>query len=290
MSALNSIDTGLQTEDILSPDTYTQGVPHSAFQFLRQHDPVHWHEDEDGGLWSITRYADVLEMNSNPEVFSSAKGIRIENMDDEELHARRTMMEMDRPEHTTYRRLVQPPFAPRYVNTYDEMLRDLARGVIDRAKAHTELDFVIEIARQLPMRMLGKLLGVPDEDGPWLVSMGDALIGNSDPEFTDVPVGLVDTEDYRLMPFRSPHSYKLFEYAAKHAELHRGSQSDNLITRLLQPTREGEMLQQHDFNNFFTLLVAAGNDTTRYTMAAGMHAFMMFPDQWQLLKEHPEPD
>ena len=288
MSALNSIDTGLQTEDILSPDTYTQGVPHSAFQFLRQHDPVHWHEDDDGGLWSITRYDDVLEMNSNPELFSSAKGIRIENMDDEELHARRTMMEMDRPEHTTYRRLVQAPFAPRYVNTYDEMLRDLARGVIDRAKANTELDFVIEIARQLPMRMLGKLLGVPDEDGPWLVSMGDALIGNSDPEFTDVPVGLVDTEDYRLMPFRSPHSYKLFEYAAKHAELHRGSQSDNLITRLLQPTREGEMLQQHDFNNFFTLLVAAGNDTTRYTMAAGMHAFMMFPDQWQLLKEHPE--
>jgi len=287
MSALNSIDTGLQTDDILSADTFTQGVPHSAFQYLRQHDPVHWHEDEDGGLWSITRYADVLEMNSNPEVFSSAKGIRIENMDDEELHARRTMMEMDRPEHTTYRRLVQPPFAPRYVNTYDEMLRDLARGVIDRAKAHTELDFVIEIARQLPMRMLGKLLGVPDEDGPWLVSMGDALIGNSDPEFTDVPVGLVDTEDYRLMPFRSPHTYKLFEYAAKHAELHRGSQSDNLITRLLQPTREGEMLQQHDFNNFFTLLVAAGNDTTRYTMTAGMHAFMMFPDQWQLLKDNP---
>ena len=191
MSTLNIIDTGLETDDILSPDTFTHGVPHRAFQHLREHDPLHWQEDEDGGLWSVTRYTDVLEMNSNPEMFSSAKGIRIENMDDEELYARRTMMEMDRPEHTTYRRLVQPPFAPRYVNTYDEMLRELARGVIDRAKSHTELDFVIEIARQLPMRMLGKLLGVPDEDGPWLVSMGDALIGNSDPEFTDVPVGLV---------------------------------------------------------------------------------------------------
>lgn len=285
MTQLNLIDTGAIEADILSPDVYTEGVPHTAFEHLRNHDPVHWQEDEDGGLWSLTRYADVLEANSNPEVFSSAKGIRIENMDDEELEARKTMMEMDRPEHTTYRRLVQPPFLPRNVNTYDQMLRELAREVIDEARAANEFDFVIEIARQLPMRMLGKLLGVPDEDGPWLVEMGDALIGNSDPEFTDAPVGLVDTEDYRLMPFRSPHSYKLFEYAGKQASDRRAAPKNDLITRLLEPTREGDVLSDNDFNNFLTLLIAAGNDTTRYTMAAGMHAFINFPDQMTKLKD-----
>ena len=51
-----------------------------------------------------------------------------------------------------------------------------------------------KIAKQLPMRMLGRLLGVPDDDGPWLVERGDALLGNFDPEFTDTPLGLTDTE------------------------------------------------------------------------------------------------
>ncbi|MEL7237181.1 MAG: cytochrome P450, partial [Chloroflexota bacterium] len=134
MNARNIVDTGDTTADILSPDTYTQGVPHAAFEKLRDDDPVHWHEDKDGGLWSITRYDDVLSANSNPEIFSSAKGIRIENMDADELEARKTMMEMDRPEHTTYRRLVQPPFLPRNVNGYDDMLRELALSVINDAR------------------------------------------------------------------------------------------------------------------------------------------------------------
>ncbi|MEL6151702.1 MAG: cytochrome P450, partial [Chloroflexota bacterium] len=132
------------------------------------------------------------------------------------------------------------------------------------------------------------LLGVPDEDGPWLVEMGDALIGNTDPEFTDVPVGLVDTDEYRLMPFRSPHSFKLFEYAAAQATDRRANPKSDLITRLLEPTRKGDVLNDNDFNNFFTLLVAAGNDTTRYTMAAGMHALISYPDQMQKLIDNPE--
>ncbi|MEL7235340.1 MAG: cytochrome P450, partial [Chloroflexota bacterium] len=109
-----------------------------------------------------------------------------------------------------------------------------------------------------------------------------------DPEFTDVPVGLVDTDEYRLMPFRSPHSFKLFEYAAAQATDRRANPKSDLITRLLEPTRKGDVLNDNDFNNFFTLLVAAGNDTTRYTMAAGMHALISYPDQMQKLIDNPE--
>ena len=67
------------------------------------------------------------------------------------------------------------------------------------------------------MRMLGALLGVPESDGPWLVEQGDALLGNTDPEFTTHPVGLVDTEEFRLMPFRSPAGVELFRYAQEQA-------------------------------------------------------------------------
>lgn len=275
--------------DITDPDVYVQGVPHATFKRLRDEDPVSWWEEKDGrGFWAVTRYHDILEVSKNPKVFSSAKGIRLEDMQADELEARKTMMELDPPEHTTYRRMVQPPFARREVESYEQALRIMAREVIAEVKGQEQFDFVDLLARQLPMRMLGKLLGVPDEDGPWLVELGDALIGNTDPEMTDYPVDKVDTEAYRLMPFRSPVSLELFKYAEEQAKLRREAPRDDVISMLLRPNREGELLSEDEFKNFFTLLVSAGNDTTRYTMAAGMLAFLENPEELDLLREHPE--
>ena len=146
-------------------------------------------------------------------------------------------------------------------------------------------DFVDRIAKQLPMRMLGTLLGVPQEDGPWLVEQGDALLGNTDPEFTTHPVDLVDTEEFRLVPFRSPAGLELFRYAQEQAHVRREQPTDDVISDLLRPKIDGEELSEHEFNNFFTLLVAAGNDTTRYTMTAGMKALIEFPDQLAALRD-----
>ncbi|MDX1520647.1 MAG: cytochrome P450 [Anaerolineae bacterium] len=275
--------------NIIDPDVYVDGVPHATFKRLRDDDPVSWWDETDGGsgFWAVTRYDDILTVSRNSAIFCSAKGIRLEEMDAEELEARKTMMEMDPPEHTIYRRFVSPPFRPKSVQTYEEQLRVLAREVIGQVRDRTEFDFVTEIARQLPMRMLGSMLGVPDEDGPWLVDMGDALIGNTDPEFTDFPVDQVDTEAYRLMPFRSPLSYNLFEYAEKQAADRRRNPRDDLITRLLEVKQDGETLSDLELNNFFALMVAAGNDTTRYTMAAGLKALLDHPDQLAELRDNP---
>jgi cytochrome P450 len=283
------IDLGDACANIIDPDSYVQGVPHATFKRLRDEDPLSWWAEEDGtGFWAVTRYDDLLAVSHQPHLYSSAKGIRLEDMTAEELEARQTMMEMDRPDHTTYRRLVQPPFLPRVVNTYEEQLRGLARRVIERVQGQNEFDFVTRIARNVPMLMLGKMLGVPDEDGSWLVDIGDALIGNADPEFTTHPVDQVDTEAFRLMPFRSPYSYKLFEYAAEQARLRYEQPTDDLTSMLLLPKRDGEPLSEHEFKNFFALLVAAGNDTTRYTMAAGLDALLDQPEQMAELRDQPE--
>lgn len=273
--------------DITDPEVYTRGVPHAALQRLRDHDPVSWWDERSGkGFWAVTRYRDLLTVNLNPQLFSSASGIRYEEMTAEELRARRTMMEIDPPQHAHYRRLVSAPFAPRAVTAYEEGIRLLARAVVDEVRNRNEFDFVTDIARQLPMRMLGKLLGIPDKDGMWLVERGDALIGNTDPEFTSHPVDLVDTTAYHLMPFRSPVSYELFDYAEEQARLHREHPTDDVISLLLRPKKDGEPLSDHEFKNFFTLLVAAGNDTTRYTMAAGLLALLEHPEQLAELREH----
>jgi cytochrome P450 len=275
--------------DITDPDVYIDGVPHATFKRLRDDDPVSWWDEKDGrGFWAVTRYDDILTVSKNAKVFSSAKGIRIEDMKADELEARKTMMELDPPEHTSYRRMVQPPFSNREVASYEQGLRLMARAVIDEVKGQDQFDFVELLARQLPMRMLGKLLGIPDKDGPWLVRRGDALIGNADPELTDHPVDLVDTDAYRLMPFRSPVSMELFDYAQEQAKLRREKPTDDVISMLLRPKRDGDPLSEEEFKNFFTLLVAAGNDTTRYTLASGLQALLENPEQLAELREHPE--
>ncbi len=281
-------ELGPDDADITSHDAYTAGVPHATFARLRAEDPVHWTEEKDGsGFWSILKYEDAIAVSRDVGTFTSADGIRLEEMDAEESEARRTMMEMDPPDHTRYRRLVSKGFTRRSVESYEDTIRQLAADVIDAALEHDEFDFVKLIAEQLPMRMLGRLLGTSDDDGHKLVTWGDALLGNTDPDFTDYPVDLVDTEEFRMVPFRSPASLQIFQFAQEQADQRRGCPSKDIISQLLAPTTDGTNLTDHEFNNFFTLLVAAGNDTTRYTMTHGLRTMMDHPELWYAWKADP---
>ncbi len=187
-------------------------------------------------------------------------------------------MEMDAPEHTQLRRLVSRPFAPKSVAEYEDAVRELAAEILDSLDTCAEFNFVQRVARELPMRMLGRLLGLPDEDLEWLVQRGDALIGNTDPDFTDYVVDQVDTSAYRLLPFRSPVALELFEYAAQALEERRLTPTHDILSALLEPTADGESLDDLALKNFFTLMVAAGNDTTRYTMTGGLLALIERPE------------
>ena len=256
---------------------------------MRDEKPVCWTpEKDDSGFWSITRYQDVVEANHRWDEFSSKNGIRLEEMDHDEIEARRTMMELDPPQHTRLRRLVNRGFTRQTVETFEEPIRNLAIEIIERALSKNEFDFVDDVARILPMRMLGRLLGVPDEDGELLVDLGDQLLSNSDPEYTDHVVDKVDTEEFRLIPFRSPAGLEVFKYAQNAASERRNSQHQDLITRLLEPTNDGQPLTDLEFNNFFTLLVAAGNDTTRYSLTEGLRALVEHPDEMQKLRDDPK--
>ncbi len=274
--------------DLAAHDTFVAGVPYATFHRLRAEDPVSWCDESDGsGFWALTRYADVIRANHAWETFTSRQGIRLEEMDAEETEARRTMMELDPPDHTRLRRLVNRGFTRNTVARYEEAIRDLARSVIVEALRHDEFDFVTEIARQLPMRMLGRLLGVPDADAEQLVVWGDQLLANTDPEYTDHVVDQVDTEEFRLIPFRSPAGVEVFRYAQEAASWRRRAPTDDVISRLLAPTSDGSPLSDLEFNNFFALLVAAGNDTTRYTLTGGLMALLDHPEQLARLRSDP---
>ena len=189
--------------DLSSHDSFTAGAPHNTFARLRREDPMAWCDFPGAkGFWSVTRHADILALNREVTTLSSAHGIRMEDQTEEEVIARRTFQETDPPEHSRTRLLVAKAFSKPMVALFEEQIRDLCREILDSALAQPEFCAVKHIARQLPMRMLGRILGTPDEDLDWLVAKGDALIANTDAEFTTHVLDQADTEAYRLMPFR----------------------------------------------------------------------------------------
>jgi len=266
--------------DITSHDTYLDDFPHAAFARLRAEEPVAWTLEADGsGFWSVTKHADVVEVSRDYNRFTAARGIRIEEMVHDELEARRSMMELDPPEHTRLRRLVQPGFTPKVTATYENAFRKLVGIVLDRVLPLGEFDFVTEIARELPIRMLCRLLGIPEEDAGQMVAWGDQMISNADPEYTPVIVDKVDTDEYRLLPFRSPAALQVFRYAEDIAIERRSEPRDDIITTLLTAEPDGEPLSDLEFKNFFTLLMVAGNETTRHTISHGLLYLASNPDQ-----------
>ena len=273
-------DLGDPYADITSHDTYVDGFPHAAFKRLRDTEPVSWIEGGlDGDFWAVTKHADVIEVSRDYGRFTAARGIRIEEMDEDELHARRSMMEFDPPEHTRLRRLVQPGFTPKVVATYEAAFRVLVGEVLDQVLVESEFDFVTEIARELPIRMLCRLLGIPESDAGQMVEWGDQMISNADPEYTPVIIDKVDTEEYRLLPFRAPAAIEVFRYAEEIALERRAHPQDDIITTLLTAEPDGEPLTDLEFKNFFTLMMVAGNETTRHTISHGLVYLANHPEQ-----------
>ena len=272
--------------DLSSQDAFNQGAPFATFDRMRREDPIAWcPEDAGRGFWSITRHSDIMELNRNTRILSSARGIRMEDQSQEEYEARKTFQETDPPDHTQFRMLVNPAFTKRSVAAYEEKIRGITEELIDRTLDAGEIDATKDIARKLPMRMLASIMGVPESDTEWLVERGDALISNADPDYTDHVIDHADTSEFRLMPFRSPAAIELFEYANEILARIRRGEEVGVFNMVLGTTRSGESMSDDDFRNFFCLLVAAGNDTTRFSLAACIHALANLPNMLDLLRQ-----
>lgn len=266
--------------DLTSHDTFEHGVPHNTFARLRRDDPVHWTDWSGGqGFWSVTRHADIDALIRQTDLLTSARGIRMEDQTYEEYLARRTFQETDPPEHTAVRMKLNRAFSKPTVALFEDQIRDLCQPILDQALDEGTFDATRRIARQLPMMMLGRIMGTPEADLPWLVERGDALIANTDPDFTEHVLDRLETDAYRMMPFNSPAGAELYDYAQRlMAEKTARGDTDGVLHLILQPGPDGSMISETEFRNFFCLLVAAGNDTTRYSIAAGIQALCHQPE------------
>ena len=275
--------------DLSSHDAFVEEVPLWAFKELRERDPVHWQPEPspNHGFWAITRFHDIEDVLRDTRSFSSAHGITLEEQTEEEVEARRSMIDMDPPNHSRLRRLVTKLFTRSAVAQYEGFVREQARLVLDKGLPQGEFDFVEEISRELPIRVLARIMGVPDQDLPMCVELGDAMIAQADPEYSRAVIDKEDTSEYRLLPFRSPAAVELMAYGHDLAEQRRADPRDDLVTKLVQSEVDGERLTKAQFDNFFCLLIVAGNETTRHAISHGTKALVDHPDQWQRLRDDP---
>lgn len=274
----------LSDVDLANLDTFQFGNVFGMFDTLRKEDPVHWTDEHDGGrgFWSVTRYEDIEYIDKQSDLFTSTKFVNLEEPPEEYQELRRSILESDGTRHQALRKLLMRDFSVAQLRRYEEFLRDLARISIDEAFKKQDVDFVEAVAADFPINVLARLLDVPDEMIPQLISWGNEIVGFSDPEFARVLVDSEEAKKWTHLPFRSPVSLEIFEYGRKLAKERKGGDGDDLVSKLVNRIPEdGIPLSQEHFDNYFLLLVVAGNETTRQAMTLSMKALMDHPDQMQ---------
>jgi cholest-4-en-3-one 26-monooxygenase len=273
--------------DLSDPRVFDHGIPHEAFRALRALDGLAWNPIDGSptdGFWSVGRLDDVAAVSRDADLFSSAKGhVQIYTIEEDALAARASMIDMDPPEHTRLRRIVSPYFVPRAIQKFVPFVRRRAADLLDALVADGGGDWAARIAKPIPIGVICDILGVPEEDHDYMVELTDALVGGTSGEAVD-PSAYGNTTPLRLLPFNHPAAHALREYARRLGEVRRAAPRDDLVSRLVSTSADGERLDDGEFTNFFRLLVFAGNETTRTAMSYMAMHLAQYPEQFERVR------
>ncbi len=263
---------GAPTIALLSSASFAHGQPHEQFAWLREHDPVHWHDEPGGGpgFWAVTRYRDVKAVGRDAATFSSKPGIMIpDNEGGIDVAGHEMMISADPPVHTGLRKLVAPEFIPRAAKAMRPRIEELASLIIDGVVGRGECDLVNDIAGLMPSYVIADMLGIPLEDGVDLYGLTEKIHAAPESQEAGAAMGAV---------------LQMFNYARDVWEHKRVEPADDLATLIATATVDDHELELIDFNLFFLLLIDAGGDTTRNLVAGGMDALFSRPEQLAWLR------
>ncbi len=248
--------------------------PHAHFRWLREHAPIYWDASADGGLWGIARYEDVLTVSRQPELFCSGKSSRPER--DSWIPS---MINLDDPLHKRRRNLVNRGFTPKRVEAHEPMLRKLTNELLDAVSPKGRCDFVVDVARWIPMVVIGDMLGVAPEDREQLLVWSDEMLGGGEAQ------KLESEEALRLRQREVVSGY--FAYAASSLAERRVRPRDDLMSILAHGEVEGDRLTDEEILQESLLILIGGDETTRHVMTGGLLELLRHPAQQRLLAENP---
>ena len=303
-------DYTFRDEDVIEPTVYEKvGHPQQAFAWLRANEPVRWVEPEGfRPFWVITKHADITEIEKRPEIFTSerrpilmkeasAPELREELL--AEIFAKlqdsprllevlatssesgliRSLVQMDPPDHTAYRELVQPWFKPTNIKKLEERMILIITEILDDMMgdgSHKECDFVQDVAVKAPLRLITELLGVPREDEWRILQLTNELFAGDDPEMqrmADDPLSIFDTIK------------DIYQYFSDLTDKLRAEPEENLASYIANGRINGEYMPYKELISYYTIVATAGHDTTRNSISGGLHALLTHPEQLKLLQE-----
>jgi cytochrome P450 len=283
LDAPADIDIGtlaLDDIDVSDPKLYQDDVWYPYFARLRHEDPVHYcRESRYGPYWSVTKYKDIMQVEVNHQVYSSAHelgGIQIE--DQPKDMGRPSFIRMDPPRHDEQRKVVSPVVAPTNLANMEGLIRERTARVLDGLPRNETFDWVDRVSIELTTMMLATLFDYPWDDRRQLTYWSDVAIAN-----VNAPEAPVHSEEERFAELKNMAE-------AMGALLNERAQLPPRFD-LLSMLARGEATREmpiREFMGTLALLIVGGNDTTRNSMTGGLLALSRHPGEYQKLRDDPK--
>jgi cytochrome P450 family 142 subfamily A polypeptide 1 len=248
--------------------------PHPHLRWLREHAPVYWDPSADGGLWGLALHEDILHASRDSDLFCSEKSSRPER--DSWVAS---MINMDDPQHKRRRNLVNRGFTVRRVREHEPRLRRLCDELIDAVSERGECDFVADIARWVPMVVIGDLLGIEPGDRGLLLKWSDELLGGGH------AAEIADAAERRTYVRGIAQEYGA--YIQRVIEDRRARPRDDLMSILVAGEIDGDRLTDVEIHQESLLILIGGDETTRHVMTGGLEQLIRNPEQKRRLVADP---
>lgn len=255
-----------------------------TFTWLRANQPIIWSDAPEAldpslqntaGFWSVVKHRHIREVSRNPEVFSSAEGVFIDDFP--VLESMLSFIATDPPRHTDLRNIVTVAFSPRNIRRMNDQIRGIVKEIIDNVAPLGNGDLCELITKVVPGRIFANFMGIKDPDQIlYVMDAAEQFAGWLDPEWAHIGSPLMVFADA---------SQKLQTLALELAKERRQNPGDDLLTWVVEAEYEGSKLTDEELGVFFALLAAGANDTTRHAMAHVLCLFQDNPDQLAYLME-----
>jgi hypothetical protein len=262
---------------LIDPQCYAEhGYPHDEWTRLRRESPVRFFEPPGWpSFWAITKHADIVEISKQPDIFLNGPGMTLVRQRAGDLEARsqqqiRTVINMDPPDHRKYREVASPYFRPRALRGLDSLISETATKLVDGLGPDGECDFITEVASQHPLKIIARILGVPESDEPFILKLTNELFGSEDPEF--------QRSEHRVAAMREMF-VEFWSYFTRVMEDRRSSPRDDLASVFANARVDGAPMGELETMGYCLVAFTAGHETTRGAIGGGFLALIERPEQ-----------